>query len=299
MLLTVVISWGFLHTGGLVPSSWLSDEAVRPGNRGLPVRDPDEGVGPGGTIMTGARRDRVPAAFEPVVSAAVTAVEAAGGGVQLYLYGSVATGRARIVRSDVDLLSIGLGAAVAEQISRELSDRFRALCRAVEIGPAQPEDFVGSGDEAYGLRVFLRHYCVQLAGEPWTDLAPAFPADVCAARGFNGDVGAHVRRWREALGSGADPSRVANRLARKTLLAVASLVSVHDAIWTTDRVGAASRWAAIDQASAPDMQVLVDWSECATPAGLEDVQRVLDGTVARVVRAFTETIGLWSGDQYD
>ena len=84
-------------------------------------------------------------------------------------------------------------------------DRFRALCRAVEIGPAQPEDFVGSGDEAYGLRVFLRHYCVQLAGEPWTDLAPAFPADVCAARGFNGDVGAHVRRWREALDSGADP----------------------------------------------------------------------------------------------
>lgn len=263
------------------------------------MRDPDEGVRPDGTIITGARRDRVPAAFDPVVNAAVAEVGTVGEGAQLYLYGSVATGRARIGRSDADLLTVGLGAAEAAQIGRELSRRFRALCRSVEIGPARPEDVVGSGDEAYGLRVFLRHYCVQLAGEPRTDLAPAYLADARAARGFNGDTRAHALRWREDLDRGADPSRVGNALARKTLLAVASLVSVHDGIWTTDRVGAARRWAAIDPTSAPDMQVLVQWSECPTPAGLEDVQRVLDGTVARVVRAFTETIGLWSGDQYD
>jgi uncharacterized protein len=258
------------------------------------VRDPDEGVRPDGTIVTGVRQDRIPAAFEPVVHAAVGAVDRR---VQLYLYGSVATGRARIGESDVDLLSVGLPADTAEEIGRELSHRFRALCRAVEVGAARPEDVVGDRDEAYGLRVFLRHYCVQLAGEPRTDLAPAYPADVRAARGFNGDIATHARRWREALDLGDDPSRVGNRLARKTLLAVASLVSVHDGIWTTDRAGAARRWAAIDPASAPDMQVLVDWAEGPVPASPQDVERVLDGTVARVVRAFTETIGLWSGDR--
>lgn len=260
------------------------------------MRDPDEGVRPDGTIVTGARRDRVPAAFEPVVSAAVAEVGAVDKNVQLYLYGSVATGQARIAKSDVDLLSIGLPNPAAEEIGRQLSHRFRALCRTVEVGAAQPEDIVGSGDEAYGLRVFLRHYCIQLAGEPRTDLAPAYPADVRAARAFNGDIIAHARRWQEGLDEGADPSRVGNLLARKTLLAVASLVSVHDATWTTDRAGAARRWAAIDPASAPDMPVLVDWTEGPALASLQDVQRMLDGTVARVAKTFRETIGLWTGD---
>jgi uncharacterized protein len=35
------------------------------------VADPDEGVAADGTIRTGARRDRVPAAFEPVLADAV------------------------------------------------------------------------------------------------------------------------------------------------------------------------------------------------------------------------------------
>lgn len=78
---------------------------------------------------------------------------------------------------------------------------------------------------------------------------------------------------------------------------MASLVSVHDGIWTTDRAGAARRWAAIDPAWAPDMRVLVDWVEGPAPASVQDVERVLDGTVARVVRVFRETIGLWSGNR--
>jgi hypothetical protein len=261
------------------------------------VHDPNEGVRLDGSIVTGARRDRVPAAFEPVIRAAVAEVRAVSSRVQLYLYGSVATGQARIAKSDVDLLSIGLPAAAAEEIGRNLTHRFRALCRAVEVGATQPDDIAGSDDEAYGLRVFLRHYCVQLTGALRTDLAPAYPADVHAARGFNGDIAAHARRWREALDEGADASRVGNRLARKTLLAVASLVSVHDGIWTTDRAGAAHRWASIDPDSAPDLQVLVDWAEGPAPASQQDVQRVLDGTVARVVQAFAETVGLWSGDR--
>jgi hypothetical protein len=38
------------------------------------VADPDEGVAADGTIRTGARRDRVPAAFAPVLADAVVSV---------------------------------------------------------------------------------------------------------------------------------------------------------------------------------------------------------------------------------
>ena len=34
------------------------------------MRDPLEGVSPSGAIVTGARRDRVPSQFEPVLAAA-------------------------------------------------------------------------------------------------------------------------------------------------------------------------------------------------------------------------------------
>jgi hypothetical protein len=44
------------------------------------------------------------------------------------------------------------------------------------------------------------------------------------------------------------------------------------------------------------MPVLVDWTEGPALASLHDVQRMLDGTVARVAKAFRETIGLWHGD---
>jgi hypothetical protein len=48
------------------------------------MHDPDEGVGPDGTILTGARRERVPVAFEPIVAAAVDGVRALSSDVALY-----------------------------------------------------------------------------------------------------------------------------------------------------------------------------------------------------------------------
>jgi uncharacterized protein len=259
------------------------------------VHDPDEGVAADGTIVTGARRRRVPHAFEPVVRAAAAAVAAVDDEVELFLYGSVATGRARIGRSDVDLLTVGLPGDAAPAIGRGLSGRFAGVCRSVEIGAAQVEDLTGDGDEAYGLRVFLRHYCVQLAGPPRTDLAPAYPADRRAARGFNGDIAEHARGWRQDLDAGVDPTSVGHRLARKTLLAVAGLVSVHDGTWTTDRETAARRWSAVDPTMAPDLALLVGWTDSA-PAGAGvagAVRHLLGGTVTGVVEAFRATVGLW------
>ena len=93
------------------------------------IRDPGEGVGPYGEIVTGVDRRRVPTVFEPVVAAAVAALTP---GTALYLYGSVATGRARVDESDVDLLSVGLPGPDASALGAGLSRRFGKLCRGVE-----------------------------------------------------------------------------------------------------------------------------------------------------------------------
>src|SRR3954447_25561273 len=257
------------------------------------MEDPLEGVAADGAIVTGVGRGRVPPAFAPVVTAAVAAVHVARPDATLLLYGSVATGRALPGRSDVDLVGVGLPAAAAADLGAELSTRFRAVCRGVEIGPTDPADLLGDSDEPYGNRVFLRHYCVPLAG-PRIDLGGPYPADARAARGFNGDIAVHAARWRRALDDGADPSALARRIGRKSLFAAAGLLSVRDRTWTTDRARAARRWAELEPRRAGDAALLLDWSEAtgdATPARIADV---LDGAVAALVTAFADEVGLWS-----
>jgi hypothetical protein len=263
------------------------------------VHDPIEGISPEGVIVTGARRDRVPQGFEHVLSALTDHLSARASDVSVYVYGSVATGTARAGKSDVDFLTVGLPAPQAGTLGTALSERFAAVCRGVEIAPAQPEDLVGDGDEAYGNRVFLRHYCVHLQGPDRQADLPSFKADARAARGFNGDIAQHLRRWRAAAAE-ADPTAAAplgRRVARKTLLAVAGLVSVHDTTWTTDRESAAQRWSVIDPALEGPLTDLMAWSERRRQPTSDDLREALapDGVVDRVTRAFESSIGLWGG----
>jgi len=259
------------------------------------MADPEEGVAADGTIRTGARRDRVLAAFEPVLTDAVAF--AGGSGASLYVYGSVATGTVRPGSSDVDLLSVDLPDAAV--LGRRLSARYADRCRGVEVAAATSADLAGDTDASYGLRVFLRHYCVHLAGPDPSAALPAFPADARAARGFNGDLGQYLRRWRQHLESGTVAADLLGiRAGRKTLLAVAGLVSVHDHTWTTDRARAVRRWGEVEPGLAAQLGVLHSWAQAERHADREEAGRALadDGIVSAIVQRFGRLIGLWTED---
>lgn len=255
--------------------------------------DPREGIAPDGTIVTGVARSRVPGVFEPLVAAAVRELSASSR-VSVYLYGSVATGQARPGRSDVDLLTAGLQRDDARAVGARLVESFPGLCRGVQIAVADAGDLVGESDEAYGNRVFLRHYCVHLHGPDLASSLPAYRADARAARGFNGDIGRHARRWQSQLREGGEPRVVGRRLARKTLHAVSGLVSIHDVTWTTDRGTAARRWGEVHPEIADDLRALLTWSDGAEPPDPRTVERAIDVVVPAVVSAFERLIGLWA-----
>ena len=256
--------------------------------------DPLEGMRPDGTITTGAHRDRLAIPFRPVLEKALEHLASAPGTPSLYVYGSVATGLARVGSSDVDLVTIGLDRNASQALAERLTTALAALCRGIEIGAAQAADYQGSGDEAYGNRVFLRHYCVHLAGPDLGRGLPDYPADRAAARGFNGDIGLHADRWRRELADGADPAALARRIARKTLLAVTGLVSIHDGTWTTARVAAAKRYGVIQPRWADALGTLIAWGGggALRPAHA-DVEYMLDSAVEAVVDEFESRIGLW------
>ncbi len=272
------------------------------------MADPDEGVTVDGLIRTGVSRDRVPAAFEPLLAEAVGLVGTVPG-ASLLLHGSVATGSTDPTRSDVNLLSVGLSAERAGVLGQRLGARFADRCRGVDVVPVEAGTFAGGGDEAYGRRVLLRHYCLPLVGptpdEVVPDLAPGYAADARAARGLGGDLARHLARWRvEQDDPATSTGLLAVTVARRTLLALAGLVSVHDGTWTTDRAKAAGRWSGVEPAYAAELARLLGWSASARrPTGRRpergDLARALgdDGVVGMVARRFGDLVGTWDAAQ--
>ncbi|MEU4385708.1 nucleotidyltransferase domain-containing protein [Promicromonospora sp. NPDC023805] len=213
----------------------------------------------------------------------------------LYVYGSVANGTARPGASDVDLLSVNYPHSA--ELSANLTRRFPMACRYVEVAAMTSADLQGDTDEAHGIRVFLRHYCVHLTGTDVSAGLPVFRADARAARGFNGDLGRHWRTWQEQLvTAGTDIGVLGRRVARKTLLAVAGMVSVHDKTWTTDRLHAADRWSEIEPALGAHLAQLWSWADGAQLPALGTLASMVadGGPVATVVQQFDAVAGLWT-----
>lgn len=242
-----------------------------------------------GTIRTGVCRERVPPAFKPIIADVMDAFEeVSDDSSELLLYGSVATGTACVGRSDVDLIALDTTEEWCREVGEELSARFSRLCRSVEIGHASSHDTRGDGDEAYGNRVFLRHYCTSLAGPDAVRSSAPFQGDAHAARGFNGDIALRLARWRTGdVRAGA--------VARKTLLAASGVVSILGNTWTTDRGTAANRWIEIEPDYAHEVAMLLRWVDDDSTATAAEVNVVLspNGIVANVTHRFAESIGLW------
>lgn len=112
--------------------------------------------------------------------------------------------------------------------------------------------------------------------------------------GFNGDIAQHARRWRDDLDHRPDVPALGRRIARKSLLAVAGLVSMHDETWTTDRQYAATRWAKLNPRWAEELNVLAEWSHAGPVPDGASLRPMLDGVVAAIVRSFETAIGLWA-----
>lgn len=208
--------------------------------------DPDEGIAPDGTITTGARRDRIAATYEPVLLDAVHRLEEllAGNLVAVYVYGSVATGRAEVPRSDIDLTAVVRDDPDLERLdhlNEALTTEYHAVAREVTVGLVTQHEVNATSDAGHAWRCFLKHYGVLLSGD---DVAADFPRCQPTRRlalGFAGDfkrtVEAQLATARTATAAAERDDALA-RAARRLLLAAAPLTSVLEGDWSTDRARA-------------------------------------------------------------
>ena len=232
------------------------------------TRDPAEGVDAGGYLVTGAALANLPPAYRPVVDDCVAALTAFPELDGLYLYGSVATGRARPPGSDLDLLALWTSIVDVSAAVAALSDRHAAVVREIGLAQARVDSLAAEAD-----RCFLKHYCVLLAGRDRRAELPRCRPSRALADGFNDDLPALVRRLRTAVDSATTPAdRLAavRKAARRMLLAVATVESVSHGTWSTDR----ATGAALLIRHHPQWTEVVDraltWSAGGGAAGGED-----------------------------
>jgi uncharacterized protein len=99
-----------------------------------------------------------------------------------------------------------------------------------------------------------------------------------------------LQRWELETDDGADLARLVRRIARKTLLAVAGLVSMRDATSSTDRRTCARRGKELEP-DAP-VETLIRWLDLPSNDAAT-IHDALEGPVAQVVQSFRSEIGLW------
>jgi hypothetical protein len=246
----------------------------------------DEGVDADGFIVSGADIELIPPLHRPLLESCVSSLLAGVEGlVAVYLYGSVATGRASSPDSDVDLFVVtddNDAAATTASIkvaAANLTAQFGHLVREVGIAHITIAALFADDIDALGSRCFIKHYCVALHGEDIASRLPAYRPSATMAWAFNHNIGDAIERARQQLdhaASGDDIQLVCRAAARKVLLAAASLASVITTSWTTDRRRGAAFLADTYREWAIDATTTLEWTTSPTDDRAA-VRNFLDG----------------------
>jgi hypothetical protein len=135
-------------------------------------------------------------------------------------------------------------------------------------------------------------------GADLSKVPSAFEPVLADAAAMADDRGASLYVYGSVANGTVRPGSSDVRVARKTLLAVAGLVSVRDRTWTTDRARATRRWGEIEPGLAVPLRTLRSWATAERRPAREEVPPTLagDGIVATVVERFADLIGLWPDD---
>lgn len=158
----------------------------------------------------------------------------------VYLYGSVATGKARVKISDLDLLFV-LKKKPTSNIKKEVSEfqdylttKYSRLFRDVGIVLTYAKEVE---NDMYGWGCFIKHLCVYFYGENIGEKLPRFKPSRKVAKGFNGDFDKYIKT---VLGKLATPKidqevrSICQSSMKKIVRTGFSIVMDKEKSWTTD-----------------------------------------------------------------
>lgn len=200
------------------------------------------GVDKSGFIITEAGLNKIKPAFKKILDKIRGEIvnKFADEIHSLYLYGSVATGKARIKSSDLDLLLVlhrkptskikNEVTKIQNYLTKEHSSTFRDVGISLTHANEVKKDI-------YGWGCFIKHLCVCLAGENLGKNLPKFKPSKRVAKAFNGDIGSRIKTVLKKLKSAHNPQEVCSICSgtmRKIVRTGFCLVMEQEQSWTTD-----------------------------------------------------------------
>ena len=159
----------------------------------------------------------------------------------LYLYGSVATGKAKSPTSDLDILVI-LNEPVTEalnagfvELGENLSQKYIELFREVGIGVTDINEVL-HGEDPLGWRFFMQVLCVKMYGEELYDEVKEFRPTTKLARELQSDLTRVLKSAIEKIEklSGAKQKLTIRAAMKKIIRAAFGLVMERENYWTVD-----------------------------------------------------------------
>lgn len=252
------------------------------------------GVDESGFILTEVFPEKIGPTFRPIVehvlNLIIQEVDALLDGV--YLYGSVATGRAVEGTSDLDIILVFLAPpelAVKKKIEHLglcLSNQYEKQLRGVGLEMTDVTD-VCSEKERFGGMCFLKHLCICIYGNDLTKDIPAFRPSADIAKAFNGDLGQSLPGWKkkiEEAASDGELEKVARSFAKKIVRAGFSLVMPRAGAWTSDLNTAAEMFIEYYPDQSRGINTALIWAK----SGFRDRRAIVD---------FIDTFAIWLADE--
>lgn len=203
----------------------------------------DDGLDAEGYVRNLGSLSKIPTSLQPAVDQARLKIGEAFQSElhSLYLYGSVASGKAQLGSSDLDLFLVFRESpqahvqALATQLEAELTQKFLPDLREVGFALASLSEILG-GDNQIGWGFFIKHQCVCLTGEDLAVKFPRYKPTRAVAYGLNGDLSLEIEKTKNVLQSGLP--EVVNKgmmsISRKMVRTAFCLVIEEANCWTTD-----------------------------------------------------------------
>lgn len=254
------------------------------------------GIDNNGFIITEVSLDKITPQYKPIVEEVVSSMvqELAAELDGIYLYGSVATGKAIEGKSDLDVLLVLKdipNATLSEKISdleKSLSQKYEPMLRGVGLTVANIVE-VNSEKERYGYMCYIKHLCVCVYGNDVTKDVQPFKPSREVAKGFNGDIKESLSSYKgkiEKAESESDLKKLSQEISKKIVRTGFSLVMPRLESWSTDLQSSYDSFIHYYPEKTGEMSMASDWAKNGS----------LDKTA---VLGFLETFGKWLTEEFD
>ena len=223
--------------------------------------------------------NKVKDVYRPVVEEVMKSfLELTDGIHSIYLYGSVATGKAKSPSSDLDILVIlkeppsSLLTNAFNDLGREHSLTKSHLFREVGLGVTDLSVVLYGGDPL-GWRFFIQILCVRLYGEELYDEEPLFRPTTALARELQSDMAEAMRRAVERIrATSREEQRIRIQGAMKKIIRAAfGLVMERENHWTVDLDEMAELFCKHYPEQEKNMEIVVQLLRAETPSEKEAI----------------------------